>query len=142
MRGRAIAVVTVMLSGCAGVNYVAENYGTMQPTIVETANNSYRVYDKPERGKVLVQRNPTGAVAQSFVGGRLLDRTIAADPKPYYQRAAEQHLRQTGRSCQIRDGYLVVEPSWEFAYDCESVVTGAISPTEESAWHNSVSDYR
>ena len=113
---------------------MAENYGTMQPTIVETASDSYRVYDKPKHGKILVQRNPAGAVAQSFVGGLLLNPTIAAAPN-LLSTGGQQYLRQTGRTCQIRDGYLVVEPSWEFAYDCESVVTGAISSSEESAWH-------
>jgi hypothetical protein len=123
-----ILLIAAFLSGCGGMGYLADSYGTMSPTTVQTSSDSYWVYDKPSEGKILVQRNPLSAAGQGLVGGLLLNPSIAAAPKPYYQQAAEQHLSATGRQCRIKDGYLVIEPSWEFTYDCEpqSVVTSSL----------------
>lgn len=116
----AILILSAGLTGCAGMNYLAENYGTMKPTVVASAGDEWWVYDKPGQNKILVQRNPASGAAQGFIGGLTFNPNVAAAPKPYYQQAAETHLRQAGRRCRIKDGYLIIEPSWEFTYECEA----------------------
>jgi hypothetical protein len=48
----------------------------------------------------------------------LFNPTIAANPKPVFQEAAEAYLKQSRRDCQIADGYLFVQRQWEFKYRC------------------------
>jgi hypothetical protein len=111
-----IAVST--LTGCAGINYLIDNYGDMQPVSVETAHGAYLVYDKPSENRMAVQLPAGMAAVQGIGGGLLLSPASTATPKPIYQAAAEAYLAQTGRRCKVTDGYLIVEPTWEFRYDC------------------------
>lgn len=124
---RALTVIfAVSLAGCSsGIGYVASNYGMALPTGVTTRADSWWVFDKPPEGKILVQRNPAGAAGEGF-GAGFIGKQNAAAPKPLYQEAAEQHLAQDGRRCRIKDGYVVADVSWEFAYECEPA-TGSIA---------------
>jgi len=104
------------LGGCSSFSYLGENYGAMQAQIVATKADSWRVFDRAAENKILVQRNPGVAAGQGAVGSLGLN---AAMPQPDYREAAEAFLAQSGRSCRIMDGYLVVAPSWEFTYVCD-----------------------
>jgi len=48
-----------------------------------------------------------------------------------YREAAEAFLAQSGRTCRITDGYLVVAPSWEFAYVCDPGQAVSSSPPKQ-----------
>ena len=110
--------VAVLLSGCSGADYLVNNYASTQLNVISTAHDTWWVSDRPDRRKLLVERNPASAFAQGLIGGLLFNPTVAAAPKPLYQEAAEKFLKENGRSCAIKDGYLVIEPSWEFSYEC------------------------
>jgi len=127
MWGWCALIMAAALGGCASFGYFGETYSAMQPQVVTTKADTWRVFDRAAEGKILVQRNPSGAAAQGAVAGLGLNSKNAAAPQPDYQEAAEAFLAQSGRSCKIKDGYLVVAPSWEFAYDCEGApaVSGA-----------------
>lgn len=115
----ALIIMAAVLGGCSSFSYLGENYGAMQAKIVTTKADTWRVFDRAAESKILVQRNPDNAVAQGVVGSLGLKAANAAMPQPDYQEAAEAFLAQSGRSCRIKDGYLVVAPSWEFSYECD-----------------------
>ena len=48
------------LTGCSsGFSYLAENYSaTAMPEIISTSADNWWIFDKPDQGKILVQRNP------------------------------------------------------------------------------------
>ncbi|MBX9588434.1 MAG: hypothetical protein K2X43_03960 [Hyphomonadaceae bacterium] len=120
-------IITAMLGGCASFSYLGESYSALQPQIVTTKADTWRVFDRTAEGKLLVQRNPGNPTASGVVGALGLATTNAAAPQPDYREAAEAFLAQTGRGCRIKDGYLVVAPSWEFTYECDKapVTAGA-----------------
>lgn len=125
----ALMLLVAIGGGCAnGMNYLIDQYGTMPPQIVSTKVDQWWIFDKPNEGKILVQRNPGSAAAQGFTGGLFGNPAAAAAPKPYYQEAAEAFFAQGDRRCRIKDGYLVMEPSWEFTYECDPapIVTGSL----------------
>jgi len=131
MRNLAGLTVAVLLGGCSGSNYLSENYAKTRASVISTTHDTWWVSDRPDRGKILVERNPASAAAQGVIGGLLFNPTVAAAPKPLYQEAAEKFLVESGRSCSIKDGYLVIEPSWEFSYECGSRAryrTSGLSP--------------
>jgi hypothetical protein len=62
------------------------------------------------------------AAGQGYVKGLTLGIIDAAVPKPLFQGAAAKYLSETGRShCRINDGYLLVEPQYEFKFACYTV---------------------
>ena len=111
----ALVLMAAVLGGCSSFSYLGESYGAMQAQIVTTKADTWRVIDRAAESKILVQRNPGAAAGQGAVSSLGLN---AAMPQPDYREAAEAFLAQSGRSCRITDGYLVVAPSWEFTYQC------------------------
>lgn len=124
-------LLVAVLGGCAGQSYILDNYSaTAMPDTVSTPADNWWIFDKPTEGKMLVQRNPGSAAAQGFFGGLMLNPTVTAAPKPLYEQAAQAFLAKTGRSCTIKDGYLIIEPSWEFKYECTgaAIATSSLPP--------------
>ena len=123
----ALIIMAAALGGCSSFSYLGETYGAMQAQTVTTKADTWRVFDRTAESKILVQRNPDNAAVQGVVGSLGLKAGNAAMPQPDYQQAAEAFLAQSGRSCRIKDGYLMVAPSWEFSYECDAgpVVSGS-----------------
>jgi hypothetical protein len=116
-----VASATMLSAGCAGMNYVAEHYPSDVPRHeVRTAHDTFTVFDKPPEGRMIVIPSVGAAAMQGVSAGLLFNSAAAATPKPIYQEAAEAHLTNTGRKCQVKDGYVVLHPTWEFRYECSA----------------------
>lgn len=126
MRKCGVLIAAAALGGCASFSYIGETYGALQPQAVTTKAGTWQMIDRATEGKVLVQR--TQSTASSIASGLGLNPTNAAAPQPDYREAAEAFLAQSGRTCRIKDGYLVVAPSWEFTYDCDSAPAAPATP--------------
>lgn len=113
LRFGALVAAAAMLGGCSSFGYLGETYGSMAPRVITTKADSWWVFDKAAEGKVLVQRTPSTAAGLGL-------NPTAQVPRPDYQEAAEAFLMQSGRACRIKDGNLVVSPSWEFSYECDA----------------------
>ena len=124
----ALVLMAAVLGGCSSFSYLGETYGAMQAQTVTTKADTWRVIDRAPESKILVQRNPGTAAGQGAVSSLGLSATNAAMPQPDYREAAEAFLAQSGRTCRITDGYLVVAPSWEFAYVCDPGQAVSSSP--------------
>lgn len=126
-----LLAVAALLSGCASFSYITESYGNVTLVEVTTRYDTFRVFDKPTEGKLMITSSIGSALTTGFTGGLLLNPTATQTPKPIFQEGAEQFLAQTGRSCRIVDGYLLVNPQWEFKYECEGgpIATSSITKT-------------
>ena len=125
MKALTLALVTASLAGCASISYITQHYRGIPPVEIATAHDTFRVFDKPGDGRIMVTASLAAAAGQGFVGGLMLNPAVAASPKPVYQEAAVRYLAATGRQCRISDGYLLIEPQWEFRYSCDGV--GAVA---------------
>lgn len=122
-----LATSTVIISsGCASVNYIMQAYDGVPINEVTTQYDTFRVFDKPTENRMMITSSLASAAGQGFVGGLLFNPTVAANPKPVFEEAAQAYLKKTGRDCQITDGYLLINPQWEFKYRC-AVTTSSIS---------------
>jgi hypothetical protein len=114
------ALCSVLCAGCTGVSYIVDNYGEAPLQKISTRYDEFRVFDKPTDNRLMITPSLGNTAGNAFVGGLLLNPTIGATPRPVYQEAVEKFLADSGRDCRVTDGYLIVEPQWEFRYSCDS----------------------
>lgn len=114
------AAAVLSLGACSGISYVLENYkGVEKQEIHVEGDDDYRIFDKPDAGRMMVTSSLSSAAGQGAVKGLFLGAVDASPPKPRFQKAAETFLTSTNRpNCRVTDGYLLVSPQWEFAYTC------------------------
>ena len=114
---RTVLALCVSLSGCAGFDEaveISDQYAGTPVMRYDNAGGSWRISDKPNEGRLKIGPSLAGSFSAAF--GRMV--TFTAPPRDEYQGAVEGWLNSTGRSCTVTDGYLLVDPQWEFKYSC------------------------
>jgi hypothetical protein len=114
---RTVIATCLSLSGCAGLDEaieVSDEYAGTPVVRYDNASGSWRISDKPNEGRLKIGPSLAGSFGAAF--GRTV--TFTALPKNENQETVEDWLTSTGRSCTITDGYLLVDPQWEFRYSC------------------------
>ncbi len=113
-----VLCAALALSGCAGLSE-AMKYSDIEIQYVRNANDEFRIFDKPAEGKLMITASLGKAANQGAASGFTFGLADARMPKGYYTEAVLQFFAQTGRpNCQIVDGYLLIEPQWEYIYRC------------------------
>jgi hypothetical protein len=107
----------VSLSGCTGFDEaveISDQYAGTPVVRYDNAGGSWRISDKPREGRLKIGPSLAGSFSAAF--GRTV--TFTAPPKDEYQDTVEGWLTSTGRNCTVTEGYLLVDPQWEFKYSC------------------------
>lgn len=113
-----ILMGALALSGCAGFNE-AMKYTGVETQYVRTANDEFRVFDKPAEGKLMITASIGKAANQGAAAGFTFGLADARMPQGYYTDAVRAFFVQTGRpNCTIIEGYLLIEPQYEYRYQC------------------------
>ena len=114
-----VGVVGLALSGCAGMQHAMEHYSGIVPQDVAMADDTYRVFDKPADNRIMVTSSLGSSAGQGALKGLMLGAVDTTPPLPRFQAAAERYLKDRGRGgCAITQGYLLVQPQFEFRYRC------------------------
>jgi hypothetical protein len=106
-----------LLGGCTGLDEAVDVSGQYSGTPVVRYDNdggSWRISDKPNEGRLKIGPSLAGSFGAAF--GRVV--TFTPLPKDEYQETVEDWLSSTGRRCTVTDGYLLIDPQWEFKYAC------------------------
>jgi hypothetical protein len=117
-------VVAVGLGSCAGtatvVNYMVEHYNPVILSHVKRPDDTYRVLEHSRLNRIMVTTS-IGAAAGAGVSRGLTFGAVSGVPaKPMFEAAARDYLdRTTRRHCEITDGYVLVDPQWEFKFACK-----------------------
>lgn len=83
------------------------------------ADDTYRVFEKPEERSIMTTPSIAAAAAMGAARGATLGLANVMTPEQRHEAAAQQYLAQTGRpNCKITKGYLLAEPQYEFHYEC------------------------
>lgn len=82
-------------------------------------DDTYRVFDNYSEKKMLVTSSVEAALLNGLGNGLTLGAADTTAPKPLYNAAAERFLNKHHIKCQIKDGYLISTPNYEFIYDCK-----------------------
>lgn len=123
----ALLALAVLTAGCSGFRY-ANEYRGVDVERFSWDGQTWRIFDKPEEGRLMITPTLLRSARQGFVGGLTLGAFDTDIPKPRYQAAADGWLVNSGRTeCEITDGYEVTRPQWEFTYRC-SMEGRAIAP--------------
>ncbi|MGE3230370.1 MAG: hypothetical protein AB7J30_13135 [Hyphomicrobium sp.] len=132
MRTRFVMAVvgTLALSGCAGLNYIYENYQGTPLAEFQNEDDTFRIFDKPQESRLMITPSLGTTMVSGAVSGATFNAVSTAVPKPVYEKAVLGYLQSTGRACMVVDGALLVTPQWEFKYRCDgaSIATGSVAP--------------
>lgn len=117
MKPLTILLFSLLIAGCAGMNYVLDNYSGVSPVEHVMVEDTYRIFDKPSQNRLMITPSLGSSVASGAAIG-LFGASETVGPKPVFSKAVLSYLKSTGRECKIIDGYVVLSPQWEFKYQC------------------------
>lgn len=115
----ATLALAAALQGCAYPSYVNDEYRYIPLTTFAYENQSYRIFDKPSAGKLVVTPSLTMAVSDSVIRNVTFDRYNNTTARETLEAAIVAYLERQGRKCEITGASLVYDPQWEFTYTCE-----------------------
>jgi len=114
-----LAMGLLLWTGCSGFDYAMETYGDTPPVAFTSQGKAWRIFDKP--GDRIMMITPSlgdvagAGMAEGLTLGTIGDQTA---PVTHFRQAASDYLASTGRRCSITSTREVVDPQWEFTYEC------------------------
>lgn len=118
-RSYAAIILALLLPGCASMGYAMHHYSGVPVEQHQYGRDTWRIFDKPEEGRMMVTASIGGAVATGAVQGATLGLSgPLTGPMGAYRAAAQDYLASQGRDCTITTGGLIIEPQYEFFYEC------------------------
>ena len=134
MRNMVLLFVALSMSGCASgpaMDYMLKEYEGTEPTNYAMPDDTYRIFDKPTASKLMITPSLGRAAGMGFVTGATFGVVDTSHNLIPYRLAAESYLKSTGRShCQITSGTLLINPQYEFHYDCSTPAASAVVKTD------------
>ena len=99
-------------AGCSGLNYALDNYSGIDPQRFEYGGQTFRIFDKPEDGRLMI----TPSLGRAFTQGATFGAAATAEAS--YANAAQAYLNSTDRRCSTSNVLLIVQPQYEVYYAC------------------------
>ena len=99
--------------------YVNDDYRYVPLTSFAFENRSFRIFDKPSAGKMIITPSLTTAMSDVVIRNATFGEYNNGTEKQTLERAVEAYLASMGRKCTVTGASLMYDPQWEFTYDCE-----------------------
>ena len=125
MRRAIMGLMALGLSACAYPQYVNDEYRYIPLTNFAHDNHTYRVFDKPSAGKLIITPSLATAMSDGVIRSVTFGRYHNRTTRETLEAAATAYLQRQGRKCTISEGNMIYDPQWEFTYTCEVVYTAA-----------------
>ncbi|MEF2550023.1 hypothetical protein VQ042_01425 [Aurantimonas sp. A2-1-M11] len=81
-------------------------------------DDTYKIFDKPSEGRMLISTSLGKAMATGAVQGATLGVVKVPSDLPGMEAAAQAFFARTGRTCTITSRDEVIQPNWELRYTC------------------------
>lgn len=94
------------------MSYAMKHYNEVDPEAISYEGQSFRVFDKPTEGRLMITPTVGNSALQGLTFGG------AAKAQNTYKQAAVAYLGATGRKCEVTEMMLIVQPQWETFYKC------------------------
>lgn len=112
----AALLLPLLLTGCANIQYAVDTYDHMPRQYFDHGGVEYPIHDRPDLSKLTIE-TPTSealgtAVMQGLTFGAYPGSSAAA-----LRPVVSAYLAPRG--CQPVGAFLIMEPLWEFTYECE-----------------------
>jgi hypothetical protein len=118
-RATAAAALALCLTACAYPEYVNDEYRYVPLTSFAHDNYSYRIFDKPSAGKLVITPSLANAMSDTVIRNVTFGKYDNALPSGALEGAVSAYLARNGRKCTITGASMVYDPQWEFTYTCE-----------------------
>ena len=118
-----VGFMVLGLSACAYPEYVNDDYRYIPLATFAHGNHTYRVFDKPSAGKLIITPSLATAMSDGVIRNATFGRYDNRTERRTLEAAAGAYLARYGRKCTITDGNLIYDPQWEFTYACEIAYT-------------------
>lgn len=120
MKSAVLALIAIAtLTACGGMGTVMERYGSVKAVAFQHGGSTWRVFDKPEEGRLML----TPSIGDSAAAGAIEGVTLGmADnplgPNKRYSDAATAWILRHGGTCRLTAGRVILHPQFEFDYSC------------------------
>jgi hypothetical protein len=114
-----IMLVLVSVTACAYPQYVNDDYRYVPLTSFAFENRSFRIFDKPSAGKMIITPSLSTAMSDVMIRNATFGEYNNTTERQTLERAVEAYLSSLGRKCALTGASLMYDPQWEFTYDCE-----------------------
>jgi hypothetical protein len=122
LRAMAAMSSTILLVGCAGMQYAMDNYtGVPVQQFTASSGAHYRIFDKPKENRLMITPSLAAAAGGGAVQGLTFGAVNPASAAVVFRDAAQEYLATTGRTCETKDTTLVVNPQYEVRYQCSTL---------------------
>jgi hypothetical protein len=111
------------MSGCVSgpaIDYMKAEYTGVPVKLHTTAVDEYRIFDKPEAGKLMITPSLAAATGMGVVHGATYGAVDQSHFTKPWSDAAADYLASTGRTCRIVSTELLARPQYEVKYDCSA----------------------
>jgi len=127
MRNVSIFLIAAALAGCAGVDKALEYERKVY--VVSMPEGDYRIFEHPKRDRLMTTPSLDRVLGQSVLNSATLGMATNMNHEARQEAAARKYLDTTGRAhCTITRGYLLIEPQYEFLFECPA--TSSIARVE------------
>ena len=112
-------MAALTLSACTYPKYISDEYRYIPLTTFAYENNSFRIFDKPSAGKLVITPSLSTAMSDTVIRNVTLGKYNNAVNQETIEKAVAAYLTSNGRKCQPTGSTLLYDPQWEFTYACE-----------------------
>ncbi|NOT40574.1 MAG: hypothetical protein HOP13_08785 [Alphaproteobacteria bacterium] len=109
----------LMLTACSAPQHIGDDYRDTPRTNFAFESNAYRIFDKPNAGKLVITPSVANAMSDSLIRNVTFGAYGNAAPQSSIEAAVAAYLASNGRECTTGSATLVRKPQWEVAYTCE-----------------------
>jgi hypothetical protein len=114
-----VLTLALTLAACSAPQHLGDEYRNVPRTTFAHDGNTYRIFDKPSAGKLVVTPTVANAMSDSLLRKMTFGTYGNAAPKSSMEAAVAAYLTSSGRKCAAISAALVHKPQWEFTYSCE-----------------------
>ena len=112
-----VLVAGVALAGCQTLNRIDSYAATVHQ--VEMPDDTYRIFEHPKEQALMTTSSHGKTFSAGWVRGATYGLVQPFTPEQRHEAAARKFLDDTGRAnCKITRGYLLMQPQYEFFYEC------------------------
>lgn len=114
-----LAILALTLSACASPQYVNDEYRYIPLTNFAHANQSFRIFDKPSAGRLIITPSLSTAMSDVVIRNATFGKYNNSTEQNALEQAVIAYLSSQGRNCTVTGASLMYDPQWQFTYDCE-----------------------
>lgn len=120
MRPLFLPLIACALTGCAKMHYVSQEYGVWtRPVAYTSPSQKVWIFDKPDKGKMMVCLAPLNAFGHGYAHGMTLGLAHVMDLEADMKQSAESYLASTGRKGRATSARELLRAQWEVTYELQ-----------------------